>query len=178
MITFIILIIILIFLIILIILLYKPFKKGFTQNTFKKGFVQKNNYANKLFLNEGKKGFTQKNILGTDLIPCCDGGDGGKITGFNRDGMCSSNATDTGTHIICAIVDDNFLEFTKTKGNDLITPSGTFPGLVAGDKWCLCILRWIEAHKAGKAPKIIPESTNELALKYVSKEILMNYITF
>ena len=89
--------------------------------------------------------------------------------------MCSSNAADIGTHIICAIVDGHFLEFTKSKGNDLITPSGTFPGLVAGDKWCLCILRWIEAHKAGKAPKIIPESTDELAFKYVSKNILIKY---
>ena len=174
MITFIILIIILIFLIILIILLTK-------NNACKNRFAQKNggkknNYANKPFLNGGKSN-VQKNILGTDLIPCCNG-DTGKITGFNRDGMCSSNAADTGTHIICAIVDDDFLEFTKTKGNDLITPSSTFPGLVAGDKWCLCILRWIEAHKAGKAPKIIPESTNELALKYVSKNILMKYITF
>uniref|UniRef100_A0A6C0I0U8 DUF2237 family protein n=1 Tax=viral metagenome TaxID=1070528 RepID=A0A6C0I0U8_9ZZZZ len=177
MITFIILIIILIFLIIIsIIFLYKPFKKGFTQNTFKKGFAQKNGGKKNNYINEGK-GNIHKNILGTDLIPCCDINTE-KITGFNRDGMCSSNAADTGTHIICAIVDDDFLEFTKTKGNDLITPSGAFPGLVAGDKWCLCILRWIEAHKAGKAPKIIPESTNELAFKYVSKEILMKYITF
>jgi len=155
MITFIILIIILILLIIIsIMLLYKnnnSFKESFTQNTFL------------------EKGLTQKNILGTDLIPCCDN------TGFNRDGMCSSNAADIGTHIICAIVDNNFLEFTKSKGNDLITPSGGFPGLVAGDKWCLCVLRWIEAHKAGKAPKIIPESTNELALKYISKDILIKY---
>jgi len=89
--------------------------------------------------------------------------------------MCSSNIADTGTHIICAIVDNDFLEFTKAKGNDLITPSGYFPGLVAGDKWCLCILRWLEAHKSGKAPKIIPESTNELALKYISKDVLMKY---
>ncbi len=163
MITFIILIIILILLIIIsiMLLLYNKnnnsFKEGFTQNTFL------------------EKRLSPKNILGTDLIPCCDTG---KITGFNRDGMCSSNAADIGTHIICAIVDNNFLEFTKSKGNDLITPSGSFPGLVAGDKWCLCILRWIEAYKAGKAPKIIPESTNEFALKYVSKDILMEYITF
>jgi len=166
MITFIILIIILILLIIIsIMLLYKNnnyFKENFTQNTF---------LENPLL----EKGLTQKNILGTNLIPCCNTG---KITGFNRDGMCSSNAADIGTHIICAIVDNNFLEFTKSKGNDLITPSGGFPGLVAGDKWCLCVLRWIEAYKAGKAPKIIPESTNELALKYISKDILMEYITF
>jgi uncharacterized protein (DUF2237 family) len=166
MITFIILIIILILLIIIsIILLYNTF--------FKKSISKNNNYQNGGKNNVFKKDFTQKNILGTDLIPCCNTG---KITGFNRDGMCSSSAADIGTHIICAIVDDNFLEFTKSKGNDLITPSGSFPGLVAGDKWCLCVLRWIEAHDAGKAPKIIPESTNELAFKYISKKILMKYV--
>ena len=164
MITFIILIIILILLIIIFILfLQKTFYPKSSQKTFYPKSSQKNNYIQK---------DTHKNILGTNLIPCCDTG---KITGFNRDGMCSSNAADIGTHIICAIVDNIFLEFTKSKGNDLITPSGGFPGLVAGDKWCLCILRWIEAHKEGKAPKIIPESTNELAFKYVSKDILMKY---
>ena len=104
------------------------------------------------------------NILGTPMIPCCATG---KVTGYYRDGNCSTGNSDTGTHVVCAIVDDNFLQFTKSKGNDLITPQlPSFQGLVAGDKWCLCILRWLEAYKAGKAPKIIPESTNEAALKY------------
>jgi uncharacterized protein (DUF2237 family) len=165
MITFIILIIILILLIIISIILLNTLLRDHSVKSLRN--LEKNNYKN-----EGKP-HTHKNILGTDLIPCCNTG---KITGFNRDGMCSSNAADTGTHIICAIVDDNFLEFTKSKGNDLITPSGAFPGLVAGDKWCLCILRWIEAYEAGKAPKIIPESTNELAFKYISKNILMKYL--
>ena len=165
MITFIILNIILIFLILLIILLCntfltKKYIKKDTQNNYVNNVFQKNNYVNNIF---------QKNILGTELITCCD------ATGFNRDGMCSSNIKDIGTHIICAIVDDNFLQFTKSKGNDLMTPSNLFKGLVDGDKWCLCISRWIQAYKEGKAPKIIPESTNELALKYISKEILMQY---
>jgi len=113
------------------------------------------------------------NILGTPLVPCCATG---KVTGYYRDGNCITGPTDTGTHIVCAIMDDEFLQFTKSKGNDLITPiGGMFPGLVAGDKWCLCILRWLEAYKAGKAPKIIAESTNNLALKYTTKDILMNY---
>lgn len=114
------------------------------------------------------------NILGTPLIPCCT--TPGKVTGFYRDGNCSTGDSDSGTHVVCAIVDNNFLQFTKSKGNDLITPNlPSFPGLVAGDKWCLCILRWLEAYKEGKAPKIIPESTNEAALRYTSKDILLKY---
>jgi len=128
---------------------------------------------NKKYIKEGFKTIT-KNILGTEMVPCCL--TPGKITGFYRDGMCSSGADDVGTHVVCAIVDDEFLKFTKSKGNDLITPfPPSFPGLVAGDKWCLCILRWLEAYKAGKAPKIIPEATNELALGYTTKDILMKY---
>ena len=124
---------------------------------------------------------THKNILGTTLIPCCtyiknECTKPEKITGFYRNNICSTGETDLGTHIVCAIVDDAFLEFTKSKGNDLITPRPpSFPGLVDGDKWCLCIKRWVQAYKAGKAPKIIPESTNEIALEYISKEILLEY---
>jgi hypothetical protein len=113
------------------------------------------------------------NILGTALVPCCPTG---KVTGFYRDGNCVTGPTDTGTHVVCGIMDDNFLEFTNSKGNDLITPiPGSFPGLVAGDKWCLCILRWLEAYNAGKAPKIIAESTNSMALKYTTLDILKKY---
>lgn len=118
---------------------------------------------------------TPKNLVGTELKPCSV--TPGKITGFYRDGMCSTGPTDYGTHIVCAIMDDNFLKFTLSKGNDLITPRPpSFPGLVKGDKWCVCIIRWIEAYKAGYAPKIIPECTNEIASKYISKEILMEFI--
>jgi uncharacterized protein (DUF2237 family) len=128
---------------------------------------------NKKYMNEGFQN-THKNILGTDMVPCCL--KPGKVTGFYRDGMCSSGADDVGTHVVCAVVDDEFLKFTKSKGNDLSTPfPPSFPGLVAGDKWCLCILRWLEAYKAGKAPKIIAESTNEIALGYTTKDILMSY---
>jgi len=113
------------------------------------------------------------NILGTPLIPCCPTG---KITGYYRDGNCVTGPTDVGTHVVCAVVDDEFLQFTKSMGNDLITPiPGMFPGLVAGDKWCLCALRWLEAYNAGKAPKIVPESTNNIALRYTTKDILMKY---
>ena len=123
---------------------------------------------------ENLENIKANNILGTPMVPCCT--TPGKITGFYRDGNCSTGKSDIGTHIVCAIVDNEFLEFTKSKGNDLITPNlPSFPGLVAGDKWCLCILRWLEAYNAGKAPKIIPESTNEVALKYISKDILLQY---
>lgn len=114
-----------------------------------------------------------KNILGTALTPCSKPPD--KTTGYYRDGYCSTGPTDTGTHVVCAVVDDDFLAFTKSKGNDLITPQNSFPGLVAGDKWCLCALRWKEAYTAGKAPKLIPESTSDAVTQYVSKEILMNH---
>ena len=114
-----------------------------------------------------------KNILGTKLLPCSKGGD--KKTGYYRNGICSTGDTDSGTHVVCAIVDDKFLKFTKSKGNDLTTPRDGFPGLVDGDKWCLCILRWIEAYQAKKAPKIIAESTNEIAGKYIDKNILLKY---
>lgn len=125
-------------------------------------------------INENLENIKANNILGTPLVPCCT--TPSKITGFYRDGNCSAGDSDTGTHVVCAIVDDEFLQFTKSKGNNLITPNlPSFPGLVAGDKWCLCVLRWLEAYNAGKAPKIIPESTNEVALKYVSKDILLQY---
>ena len=114
-----------------------------------------------------------KNILGGALTPCSTGSQ--KTTGYYRDGYCSTGPTDTGTHVVCARVDDTFLGFTKSKGNDLTTPRDSFPGLVSGDKWCLCALRWREAHEAGKAPKLFPESTSDAVTQYVDKNTLMNY---
>jgi len=118
-------------------------------------------------------GSRNKNILGKTLSPCSTPGQ--KTTGYYRDGYCSTGTTDTGTHVVCARMDDTFLNFTKSKGNDLMTPRDSFPGLVAGDKWCVCALRWKEAHEAGKAPKIFPESTSDVVLKYVPKNVLTNY---
>lgn len=127
--------------------------------------------------NEGFENREKKNILGTPMTPCSGGQ--GKVTGFYRDGYCSTGPTDTGKHVVCGVVDDNFLQFTKSMGNDLITPKGpSFPGLVAGDKWCLCALRWMEAYRQGKAPKIIAESTNEKALQYVAKDLLTGAALF
>lgn len=113
----------------------------------------------------------EKNILGNPISSCSFQG---KTTGYYRDGYCSTGPSDTGKHVVCAVVDDEFLEFTKSKGNDLTTPQDSFPGLVAGDKWCVCALRWKEAYDANKAPKIIPEATNEESAKYISKNILFD----
>lgn len=114
-----------------------------------------------------------KSILDTTLKPCSSSSE--KTTGYYRDGYCSTGPTDTGTHVVCAKMDNEFLEYTKSKGNDLITPQNSFPGLVAGDKWCVCALRWKEAYNAGVAPKLIPEATSDVAAQYVLKNILMNY---
>lgn len=114
-----------------------------------------------------------KNILGGELESCCTD----PMTGFLRDGYCNTNQMDQGTHVVCAIITDEFLAFTKTRGNDLITPRPEyqFPGLKAGDGWCLCALRWKEAFAAGVAPPIKPASTHEKALEFINREDLEKY---
>lgn len=125
----------------------------------------------KHFLSGGE---ASNNILGGRLRPCSAAPE--KATGIFRDGLCATGPADPGAHTVCAVVDDRFLEFTKSRGDDLSAARPpSFPGLTAGDKWCLCARRWLEAHDAGKAPRIIAESTNEAALQHTSKEILMKY---
>ena len=99
------------------------------------------------------------------------------LTGAYRNGCCETGPNDVGTHTVCAIVNDEFLEFSKKMGNDLTKdyPQYNFKGLKDGDKWCLCVSRWIEAHEAGCAPKIILEATNLKTLDYVSFETLLEY---
>ena len=110
-----------------------------------------------------------KNILGSDLQPCCFD----PMTGFFRDGYCNTNNMDTGTHVVCAIVTKEFLDYTKSRGNDLSTPHPPhFPGLKPGDGWCLCALRWKEAYENGVAPPIKPESTHARALDFIQLDIL------
>jgi uncharacterized protein len=111
-----------------------------------------------------------KNILGTELQSCCTE----PMTGFFRDGYCNTNQMDQGTHVVCAIVTDEFLDFTRSRGNDLSTPRPEFqfPGLKSGDGWCLCALRWKEAYEAGVAPPLKPEATHEKALDFIPKEAL------
>lgn len=114
-----------------------------------------------------------KNIFGEPLIPCSTD----PLTGFYRDGCCKTGAEDLGTHTVCAVVDEAFLDFTKSRGNDLSTPIPTydFPGLKPGDRWCLCANRWLEAYKAGKAPKVVLEATHEKTLNYISLEELVSF---
>ena len=115
----------------------------------------------------------EKNVFGEKLHICCTS----PMTGYFRDGSCRTIDEDIGTHTVCAIVTDEFLEFSKKMGNDLTIdyPQYNFKGLKEGDKWCLCVSRWIEAHKAGCAPKVILEATNLKTLDYVSFETLLEY---
>ncbi|TVR83908.1 MAG: DUF2237 domain-containing protein [Chitinophagaceae bacterium] len=114
-----------------------------------------------------------KNIFGEKLISCCKN----PLTGFYRDGYCRTDDSDLGTHAVCAIVTKEFLDYSFNKGNDLITPRPEFdfPGLKAGDKWCLCAIRWKEAFEDGCAPKVILEATSEEALKIIEMKDLITY---
>lgn len=114
-----------------------------------------------------------KNIFGEPLQSCCTN----PMTGFYRDGFCRTNKEDNGKHVVCAIVTEAFLQFSKSRGNDLTTPRPeySFPGLKPGDKWCLCALRWKEAFEAGFAPKVVLESTDERALQYIDIDNLISY---
>ena len=113
------------------------------------------------------------NVLGQPLVPCSFD----PLTGFFRDGCCTTNEEDAGSHLVCAIMTNDFLQFSLKRGNDLITPRPEyqFPGLIAGDQWCLCLNRWIEALEANCAPTIQLESTHANALEKVSLEVLLQY---
>lgn len=112
-----------------------------------------------------------KNVLGGKLQVC---GQDPK-TGFYRTGCCETGPEDSGRHVVCAILTDSFLKYSLQQGNDLITPRPgySFPGLQAGDRWCLCALRWKEALSAGVAPPVVLEATHEAALRYVTMENLL-----
>lgn len=113
------------------------------------------------------------NIFGEALVPCSLD----PLTGFYRDGCCATGPDDTGRHVVCAIMTEAFLDFSRRQGNDLITPRPEyrFPGLTPGDRWCLCALRWKEALEAGAAPQVVLESTHEAALRYVTMEDLLRH---
>ena len=115
----------------------------------------------------------EKNVFGGKLETCCTA----PMTGFYRDGCCRTGREDLGLHVICAEMTEDFLEFSKSRGNDLTAPKPEyeFPGLKPGDRWCLCALRWKEALEHGIAPPVVLTSTHESALKVVSIEELKKY---
>ena len=116
---------------------------------------------------------TARNVLGGPLQPCSFD----PATGFFRDGHCHTCAQDQGSHTVCAVMTAEFLEFSKSRGNDLSTPvpQYDFPGLKPGDHWCLCAGRWLEACEAGKAPKVNLEATNAAALAIVPLRALQEH---
>lgn len=111
------------------------------------------------------------NVLGDKLEVCCTS----PVTGFYRNGRCDTGPNDNGVHVVCAQVTEDFLSFTKKRGNDLSTPSHGFPGLKSGDRWCLCASRWQEALAAGVAPPVSLAATHVSALEYVSLEDLKKH---
>jgi uncharacterized protein len=112
------------------------------------------------------------NVLGHPLAPCSHGE---PVTGFYRDGDCSTGPDDLGRHVVCARVTAQFLDFSKARGNDLSTPVPEFgfPGLKPGDRWCLCAARWVEAYEAGVAPPVVLEATHEATLRLVPLRVLL-----
>jgi uncharacterized protein (DUF2237 family) len=113
------------------------------------------------------------NVLGTELEVC--GTD--PMTGYFRDGCCNTDQHDRGSHTVCVRVTQDFLEYSRNKGNDLMTPvpEFDFPGLRAGDRWCLCASRWNEAFEAGVAPRVMLRATHEASLRIVKLEDLKKH---
>ena len=114
-----------------------------------------------------------KNVLGEPLTPCCTR----PMTGFYRTGSCEVGPDDHGVHAVCVEVTEEFLDFSKDRGNDLSTPKPEFgfPGLKSGDRWCLCAARWQEALEAGMAPHVLLQSTHEAALQFCKLEDLKKF---
>ena len=115
----------------------------------------------------------QINVYGDYIEECCSN----PITGFYRDGFCRTDKLDRGLHVVCAKMTEDFLSFSKSKGNDLSTPKPefNFPGLKEGDSWCLCAERWKEAYECGFAPKIYLRKTNKKALNVIDIYTLKNF---
>ena len=110
------------------------------------------------------------NVVGGELQPCSSE----PLTGFFRDGCCSTGPEDVGSHTVCAVMTAEFLEFSRLAGNDLSTPRPArgFEGIRPGDRWCLCASRWLEAYEAGQAPEVVLGATHVRALEVVPIEAL------
>ena len=115
----------------------------------------------------------ETNVYGDSLALCGDD----PTTGYLRDGHCRHLRRDPGRHEVCAVLTDEFLQYSKAQGNDLVTPRPEFdfPGLDPGDRWCLCVPRWVEAHEAGVAPPVVLAATSEAVLEDVSLATLEGY---
>ncbi len=115
----------------------------------------------------------QKNVFGEPLELCCTD----PMTGFFRDGYCHTQQHDFGKHTVCAVMTQEFLDYSRARGNDLITPAEQFgfPGLKAGDGWCLCVDRWYEAYQAGVAPQVKLAATHEKTLETVDLSVLQQF---
>jgi uncharacterized protein (DUF2237 family) len=114
-----------------------------------------------------------RNVLGERLQSCSEA----PVTGFFRDGCCNTGPEDIGVHTVCALMTAEFLEFSRSRGNDLSTPMPEmgFAGLKPGDRWCLCAARWKEALEAGKAPRVVLTATHEATLEIVALADLKKY---
>lgn len=114
-----------------------------------------------------------RNVLGEPLQTCSER----PMTGFYRTGCCETGPDDLGAHVVCSQVTAEFLEFSRRRGNDLITPRPAhgFPGLKPGDRWCLCAVRWQEAFEAGYAPMVVLTATHERALETIRLADLKRY---
>ncbi len=113
------------------------------------------------------------NVVGGELLPCSSE----PLTGFFRDGCCSTGPEDVGSHTVCAVMIAEFLEFSRLAGNDLSTPRPEwgFEGIRPGDRWCLCASRWLEAYEAGQAPEVVLGATHVRALEVVPIEALTSH---
>ena len=113
------------------------------------------------------------NVLGGVLEPCSHE----PLTGFFRNGCCDTNEQDRGSHTVCAVMTEEFLAFSKARGNDLTTPRPEFgfAGLKPGDRWCLCAARFLEAYEAGLAPRVKLTATHRRALDIVPMEALRRH---
>ena len=126
--------------------------------------------ARSYWQSEGVNRAPDRNVVGGELLPCSLD----PVTGFFRDGCCSTGPEDLGSHTVCAVMTEEFLAFSLRAGNDLSTPRPEwgFAGLQPGDQWCVCASRWLEAHLAGAAAPVVLGSTHERALEIVPIEAL------
>jgi len=116
----------------------------------------------------------KRNVLGGVLQTCSTN----PMTGFFRDGCCNTNGDDRGMHTVCAVMTEDFLRYSRLMGNDLITPRPEydFPGLKPGDRWCVCLGRWLEAMDAGFAAPVVLEATHVSVAEFVDREVLEAHV--